>query len=188
MAGVVRFDRRPGVGGTSAIRTLRIVAFLTCALAAPALAQETRIGIARGTAPPGLSLPTIEGETVDLADYFGRQPVLLEFWATWCENCEALHPRMLEASDEYGDRVAFFAVAVAVGQSERRVRRHLADHPVPYPTLWDGRGEAVRAFETPATSYIVILDEGGRVAYTGIGRDQDVVGAVRAVVNSASGG
>jgi thiol-disulfide isomerase/thioredoxin len=125
---------------------------------------------------------------VDLADYFGRQPVLLEFWATWCENCEALHPRMLEASDEYGDRVAFFAVAVAVGQSERRVRRHLADHPVPYPTLWDGRGEAVRAFETPATSYIVILDEDGRVAYTGIGRDQDVVRAVREVVDAASGG
>ena len=100
--------------------------------------------------------------------------MLFEFWATWCENCEALHPRMLEAHERYGDRVGFFAIAVAVGQSERRVRSHLEKHPVPYPTLWDGRGEAVRAFETPATSYIVILDAAGRVAYTGIGRDQDI--------------
>lgn len=165
-----------------------IAVVLTGAIAAPSSGQETRIGIERGSMPPGFILPAIGGEEVDLAAYFGRQPVLLEFWATWCENCEALHPRMLEAHEEFGDRVAFFAIAVAVGQSERRVRGHLADHPVPYPTLWDARGEAVRAFETPATSYIVILDEAGRVAYTGIGRDQDVVDAVRAVVNSAPGG
>ena len=187
MAGVVISSGMAGVTG-SALRVLRLVAVLACALAAPALGQETRIGIERGSTPPAFSLSAIGGDEVDLAEYFGRQPVLLEFWATWCENCEALHPRMLEAHEEFGDRVAFFAIAVAVGQSERRVRRHLADHPVPYPTLWDARGEAVRTFETPATSYIVILDEGGRVAYTGIGRDQDVAGAVREVVDSPRGG
>jgi len=40
----------------------------------------------------------------------------------------------------------------------------------------------VRAFEAPATSYLVILDGDGRVAYTGLGRDQDVVQALRMVV------
>ena len=91
---------------------------------------------------------------------------------------------MLEAHERYGNRVKFVAIAVAVGQSERRVRGHLEDHPVPYPTLWDGRGEAVRAFETPATSYIVILDAAGRVAYTGIGRNQDIDAAIRGVLES----
>jgi len=145
-------------------------------------AQETRIGIARGAIPDGFALADVNGGEVDLAEHFGEGPVLLEFWATWCENCEALHPRMLEAHDRFGDRVDFFAIAVGVGQSERRVRRHLEQHPVPYPTLWDGGGEAVRAFETPATSYIVILDDDGRVAYTGIGRDQDVDHAIREVL------
>jgi thiol-disulfide isomerase/thioredoxin len=146
-------------------------------------AQETRIGIARGTVPEGLALPDIDGGEIDLDDYFGRTPVLLEFWATWCENCEALHPRMLEAHERYGDRVEFIAIAVAVGQSERRVRGHLAKHPVPYPTLWDGQGNAVRAFETPATSYIVILDASGTVVYTGLGRDQDIAAAIRSVLD-----
>ena len=48
------------------------------------------------------------------------------------------------------------------------------------------RGEAVRAFETPATSYIVILDAAGRVAYTGIGRDQDVAAAIRDVLQAGT--
>jgi ribosomal protein S5 len=48
--------------------------------------------------------------------------------------------------------------------------------------LWDEQGAAVRAFMTPATSYIVIVDEEGRVAYTGIGRDQNVEAAIRGVI------
>lgn len=155
---------------------------------APLIAQETRIGIERGAVPAGPTLPDVQGGEVDLSDHLGSRPVLLEFWATWCENCEDLHPDMLEAHARYGDQVDFFAIAVAVGQSERRVRSHLEDHPVPYPTLWDSRGEAVRAFETPATSYIVILDADGRVAYTGIGRDQDVEAAIRGVLGSKPAG
>ena len=163
------------------------VAFLVglgTAFAAPLHAQETRIGIERGAVPEALTLADIQGGEIDLGQYFGDGPVLVEFWATWCENCEALYPRMLEAHERYGNRVKFVAIAVAVGQSERRVRGHLEKHPVPYPTLWDGRGEAVRAFETPATSYIVILDAAGRVAYTGIGRDQDIDAAIRSVLES----
>jgi thiol-disulfide isomerase/thioredoxin len=148
-------------------------------------AQETRIGIARGAIPDGFTLGDVNGGKVDLGEHFGERPVLLEFWATWCENCEALHPRMLAAHERFGDRVDFFAIAVGVGQSERRVRGHLEKHPVPYPTLWDGGGEAVRSFETPATSYIVILDDNGRVAYTGLGRDQDVDRAIREVLEHA---
>ena len=150
-------------------------------------AGQDRIGIERGSVPSGVVLSDIAGGEVDLGEYFGDGPVLLEFWATWCETCEALHPQMLEAHESFGDRVDFFAIAVAVGQSERRVRGHLEDHPVPYPTLWDARGEAVRAFETPATSYVVILDGNGKVAYTGLGRDQDIGAAIRQVLAGSAG-
>ena len=169
---------------TAMYRVLAVafLAGLGTVFATPLNAQETRIGIERGAVPGAFTLADVQGGEIDLGQYFGDGPVLLEFWATWCENCEDLHPDMLEAHERYGDRVDFFAIAVAVGQSERRVRSHLEQHPVPYPTLWDSRGEAVRAFETPATSYIVILDADGRVAYTGIGRDQDVDAAIRGVL------
>lgn len=175
------------IARTRGVAALTLVALAAAvpglSVVAPDLAaQETQIGIARGTIPDGPVLEDVSGGEVDLAEHIGAGPVLLEFWATWCENCEALHPRMLEAHERFGDRVRFFAIAVAVGQSERRVRGHLEDHPVPYPTLWDGRGEAVRAFEVPATSYIVILDSEGRVAYTGLGREQDPVTALHGVL------
>jgi len=151
------------------------------AAASPAQAQEARIGLARGATPAGVTLERLDGPggEVDLEAVIGTKPVLLEFWATWCTNCEELHPRMLEAHAEFGDRVGFYAVAVGVNQSPRRIRRHLDDHPLPFPMLWDERGAATRAFEAPNTSYIVVLDAEGRVTYTGTGASQDIRAAVR---------
>jgi thiol-disulfide isomerase/thioredoxin len=120
---------------------------------------------------------------VSLASFARGKPVLIEFWATWCENCEALEPQMEAAHQAYGDRIEIVAVAVAVAQTKRRIKRHRADHSVAWPTLWDEGGAAVRAFLAPATSYVAILDAEGRVAYSGIGHDQDIVAAVRSVLD-----
>lgn len=152
------------------------------ALAAPAGAgAQTQLGIEIGAQPEPLTLQTVHGESVDLADSFGKRPVLLEFWAIWCPKCEALHPRMIGAYEEFQDQVDFYSIAVAVGQNPRRVRDHLETHPIPFPMLWDGDGEATRRFRAPTTSYIVILDAAGRVAYTGVDVDQDIAGALREI-------
>lgn len=147
---------------------------------------QTRIGIERGATPEPLTLESIDGESVDLADSFGKRPVVLEFWATWCPKCKALAPQMAAAQKRFGDRVDFYGIAVAVGQDPERVRRHLALHPLPYPMLWDADGEATRRFMAPATSYIVILDDAGRVAYTGIDTEQDVLAALERILRPPS--
>jgi hypothetical protein len=89
---------------------------------------------------------------------------------------------MEDAHAQYGDQVQFLAIAVAVAQSTRRVRRHLEESPVPFPMLWDDGGRAVRAFLAPATSYIVALDANGVVTYTGIGPEQDIAAAARSAL------
>ena len=142
-------------------------------------AQERgEIGIAVGETPAPPTIENLDGEPVDLADYVGERPLLLEFWASWCEQCEALQPSMDAAFERYGDEVGFLAVAVAVAQTQRAVRRHLERHAIPFPMLWDTRGSATRAFLALATAYVVILDADGKVAYTGIGPQQDIVQAV----------
>ena len=51
-------------------------------------------GIATGKIAPVVSVPDLDGRAVDLGQYLGKRPVLLEFWATWCPICEALLPRV----------------------------------------------------------------------------------------------
>lgn len=151
-----------------------ILAFL---LPSIARAQDV-IGIPVGQRPPAVTLENLSGDTVSLARWVGKKPVIVEFWATWCPICEELLPRMEAAQNKYGDRVAFVVVAVAVNQSKNSVRRHLDKHPMPFTFLWDGTGAAVRAFQAPSTSYIAVLDAGGTVVYTGVGEDQDIDAAL----------
>lgn len=164
-----------------------IIGLLLLGAALPRTAfAQTRIGIERGATPAPLTLEAIDGGSVDLADSFGKRPVVLEFWATWCPKCKALEPQMAEAKKRFGDRVDFFGIAVAVGQNPKRVREHLAMHPLPYPMLWDADGEATRRFMAPTTSYIVILDAAGKVAYTGVDTGQDIIGALEKVLGEPS--
>lgn len=154
------------------------------ALAIPQLARgQDVIGIPVGETPPAVTLESLNGDTVSLARWVGKKPVIVEFWATWCPICEELLPRMEAAQKKYGDRAEFVVVAVAVNQSKNSVRRHLDRHPMPFTFLWDGNGAAVRAFQAPSTSYIAVLDAKGRVVYTGVGEDQNIEAALETAVN-----
>ena len=161
---------------------------LLCGAAQPRrlAAQEDELGIAVGARPPAVTVQDLDGKPVDLARYIGRKPVLLEFWATWCPICKALLPRIEAAHRRYGDKVEFLVVAVAVNESRGSVQRHLVLHPMPFTFLWDADGAVVRAFQAPSTSYVVVLDATGKVAYTGAGEDQDVEGAVQKAITGGN--
>jgi thiol-disulfide isomerase/thioredoxin len=146
---------------------------MLAALPVPALAQD--IGLAIGARPAPVTLEDLDGIAVDLSQYMGKKPVLLEFWATWCPLCRALEPQLAAAQKKYGDKLEVIIVAVGVNQSPRKIKRHLARHALPGRVVWDGKGAAVRAFSAPGTSYVVLLDAKGRVIYTGAGSDQKVL-------------
>ena len=138
-------------------------------------------GIALGSKAPAIVVPDLDGKPVDLGAMIGRKPVLLEFWATWCEVCTALLPRVRAAHTEFGDRVEFLGINVTVNQTPARVRRYVESERPPFRTLYDKDGVGVRAFQAPATSYIVIIDRAGKIAYTGLGESQDLAAVLRTV-------
>jgi thiol-disulfide isomerase/thioredoxin len=142
----------------------------------PAGAQE--VGLPLGARPDPVVIEALDGAAYDFAGVLGQRPVVIEFWATWCPLCRQLHPSWEAAHRRYGNRAEFLTVAVAVNQTRRRVRNHVARHPIPGQILWDVDGRATRAFLAPTTSYVVVLDGAGRVVYTGAGGDQDLVAAV----------
>ena len=154
---------------------------LTLVLALPSLLGAQDIGLPIGTMAPVVAVEDLDGKPVDLGAYVGKQPVLLEFWATWCPLCKALEPALKAAHARFGSAVRFVAIGVGVNQTPASIRRHLADHPLPFPVLFDASGAAVRGYQAPTTSYIVVLDSSGKVTYTGAGAEQDIAAALKKV-------
>lgn len=173
VAGVIRWTL--GLGAATAL-----------AVAAPPSlhAQDGDVGLPIGTAAPAAAVQDLDGQPVDLAQLFGRKPVLLEFWATWCPLCAALMPRIQAAHAKYGERVDFVEIAVGVNENRAAVQRHAAEHHYPFRFLWDAAGAAVRAYNAPTTSYVVVVNAAGHVVYTGTGSDQDIEAAIRRATGS----
>lgn len=162
--------------------TLRLGALVIglVALASPLAAQDDE-GIAVGATAPAVTVPDLEGRPVDLGTWLGRKPVLLEFWATWCTSCQAMMPRLAAMKKEFGDQVEFVGVNVTVSETRAGVDAYVREHGVPFRTLYDEQGIAARAYNPPATSYIVIVDRSGKVVYTGAGGTQNLEPALRQV-------
>ena len=164
------------------MRCGRLAALAVLCLAVPAAAAaQDEDGVAVGSAAPRVVVHDLDGRGVDLGRYVGERPVFLEFWATWCELCAQLMPTVEAAHARYGSQVEFIGVNVSVNQSPARVRRYLAEHKPPFRTLYDDQGISTRAYRVPTTSYVVIIDRSGRVAYTGSGGDQQFDGVLRKV-------
>lgn len=172
--------------GTVARRLVLISGLLSAALL-PGAAHAQEEGIEVGSRAPAFVAPTLDGTPVDLGREIGRRPVLIEFWATWCTSCQAMLPALKAMHRQFGDEVAFYGVNVTISESRDGVRGFLEAHDPPFTTLYDEEGAAARAYDPPATSYIVIVDSAGTVVYTGSGGQQNLEPALRRVTGAAAG-
>ncbi len=85
-----------------------------------------------GTPAPALRLPGLDGGQVDLAALRGR-PVVVNFWATWCEPCVREFPLLRQAAAAHRpDRLAVVGVLSGDRPAAARafVRRLDATWPV----------------------------------------------------------
>lgn len=164
------------------IRRVVVAGLIGVGAGAAPLAAQFESGIPVGTKAPVLVINDLDGKPVDLGAYIGKKPVLIEFWATWCSSCKSLLPELAKVRKTFGDGVALIGINVTVNESRDRVRRYLKAVDPGFLVLYDESGASTRAYDVPGTSYVVVIDAGGTVRYTGTGGDQDLVAAVRKAV------
>lgn len=67
---------------------------------------------------PDFTVYDAEGNPVKLSDYLGK-PVVLNFWASWCEPCKREMPEFEEVFLEMGDEVAFLMINVTTSEKSQ---------------------------------------------------------------------
>ena len=141
-------------------------ALLFVAVLGAVMAWQTR-GLPGGGVPaPPLTLRTLEGETVSLADLRGR-PVALTFWAPWCAVCKAESSTLDAVRETVGGRAHVLSVAVGY-RDEAGVRRFVRERGAGYPVLLgDGATQAAWRVEQFPTTFFLTAD--GRVERAAVG-------------------
>jgi thiol-disulfide isomerase/thioredoxin len=80
---------------------------------------------------PEVALPDSNGRLHHLADYRGR-PLVLNFWATWCEPCRREIPLLQALHQARGDTVQIVGVAV---DFQAEVLKYAQARGITYPLL-----------------------------------------------------
>ena len=78
-----------------------------------------------GSAAPRMVLKTIDGDTIDLRDLYGKKAVYLKFWATWCALMAARQTGFAAASVSFG--VADVPTVLIADARGKLVRRMVPD-------------------------------------------------------------
>jgi thiol-disulfide isomerase/thioredoxin len=87
--------------------------------------QGFTVGLKPGDLAPDFEFSSLEGERLRLSDFRGR-PVLVNFWATWCQPCRTEMPAIDEAMRRYAaDNVA--VLAMNKGESAMQAKDWLSD-------------------------------------------------------------
>ncbi len=157
-----------------------VAAALLLASASGAAAQT--MGLKIGDRAPTLTLPTLDGQSVDLADHVGKRPVLIEFWATWCPLCRQMEPTYRALAEKYGSDLDMLFIVVPTNQTPERAKAYVERVKHPGTFLFDADGAAYRAFAAYHTSYVLVLDRQGKVLHSADGGAQDLTEVVRLAV------
>ena len=72
-------------------------------------------------AAPDWTLPTPDGDDVNLHEALAKGPVVVSFWATWCMPCLKEMPHLNEMAAKYDGQVTFIAVSVDNSKSMSKV-------------------------------------------------------------------
>jgi thiol-disulfide isomerase/thioredoxin len=114
---------------------------------------------------PSLVLPDLAGKVVSLSSYRGK-PVLVNFWATWCDSCKEEMPALQELSTRSDGKYA--VIAVSLDEDLAAIPPFAKAYRLTLPILLADRkvidGYAVRGLPTA-----YLIDADGRISRRWVG-------------------
>lgn len=118
-----------------------------------------------GASPPDFELETLDGGSVRLSDHLGKDVVLIDFWATFCDPCMAAMPHLDEVYRKHkGKGFVVLGVSIDGPDALGLVRTEVGKLGVTFPILLDKETRVVSLYN-PKTSapYSVLIGRNGRI-------------------------
>ncbi|MFK8052134.1 MAG: TlpA family protein disulfide reductase [Woeseiaceae bacterium] len=154
---------------------------------AEAMAQKSQ---ANGPSRAAFTMPNLDGSDSSLADWQG-QPILINFWATWCAPCRREIPLLKKMQAEQA--VPGLQVVGIAFDDETAVKDYAVEAAFNYPILVGEAGatEAAEAFglELMALPFTLVVTAEGELLNAHIGEiDEDEADVILDVLKALQNG
>lgn len=119
-----------------------------------------------------------EGNKVNLSDFKGNKPVVVNIWASWCGPCKAEMPYFENAIKIYGDEVEFLMINLTDGKRETKEKaiKFLKDNNLDMEILFDEELNAANTYNIMGIPMTIFIDINGNISYDREGMiDEDML-------------
>ncbi|MGH3442508.1 MAG: TlpA family protein disulfide reductase, partial [Nitriliruptorales bacterium] len=116
-----------------------------------------------GSPAPGVTFEAFDGGQVTLADFHGPEPLVVNFWASWCPPCVAEMPDIERVHQDLGGEVAFLGINTQ--DTEEAADRLVGETGVTYPLVRDPDGQVASAFGVFGMPSTFFVTADGQVAH-----------------------
>ncbi len=119
-----------------------------------------------GATASDFSARSIDGQTVKLSTYLGKQAILLNFWQTWCEPCVAEFPhlrRMYDANKAKG--FVMFGIAMDGPETVANVAAFAQRNQLNFTVLLDEDSHVAAIYNPKKSAPLsVLIDKSGKIS------------------------
>lgn len=138
----------------------------------PALATENarQSRLAAGTLAPNFTLPTLADVPVTLADWRG-QPILINFWASWCVPCRQEMPDLVWLSAAHKTQgLVILAVNLTAQDTLTEINAFVKEVGLTFPVVLDTTGDVTTTmYRISGLPSSIFIDRGGRITRIHLG-------------------
>ena len=140
----------------------------------------------RTAAPPPVVLPAdahlSDGSAAFVpAERYRGHPVVLDFWAGWCEDCRKMVPQLARLTEAFAPH-GLVVVGVDAGEKPEDATRYARELGITYPIAFDpdlAYSDRVGAGDLPV---LLVIDRTGAIVHRSKHLDEDTLGAIRRVL------
>jgi peroxiredoxin len=152
------------------VRNVAIAGALTFGTATQALASGEPALLSplpEAAAAPAFELSGPNGDVYRLEDWQG-QPLIVNFWATWCPPCRAEMPSMQRAWTRIRDE-GIGLIAINVGEDAETIKAFIEQVPVDFPLPMDTDSSVTQSWPLKGLPTTFVVAPDGRLVYQATG-------------------
>ncbi|MDB5056310.1 MAG: thiol-disulfide oxidoreductase ResA family protein [Bacilli bacterium] len=111
---------------------------------------------------PAFDLEGMDGQTYKVGGKRDK-PVLVNFWASWCDACEIEAPDLKQLYDKYKGQFDLYAVNTTDKDHLADAQAFVKSHSLPFPILLDTKGKAADLYRFSFIPTSFLIDRNGVV-------------------------
>lgn len=118
---------------------------------------------------PDFKLKDLTGKDVKLSELIGNKPLVLDFWASWCSECTAKLPKLMEIYNNSNDKFNLVGINLdrSVGDAESYVRKN----NIKIMNLYDEDGKISNLYGVNSIPTVIIISPQGEIIKTNASLD-----------------